>query len=333
MTEVVRHAAIRSGVTHIRFDAAPFKIAGRDALQQTHVCARAEPFARARYNNNADVVILFSFSHGCAVARVHRGGPGVELLGPIERNRGDVVADLVKNFLGHDKTSSGVASRDRKRAVSHFAKIEIKTCTFYNRTNMSANRLQRVLDAIDDANREDPNREEWQGEWVSKEWLYGRRMSEWLHRLAPEAPETLQIAARGQHIRRWEVPRDTYPEGRAGYHQWRTYLYGYHGDRIAELMEAAGYDSESVERVRFLLKKKKLKTDPDTQALEDAACLVFLENHLADFLAKADYPEEKFVDIVRKTWAKMSENGRAAALELRLPEDAARIVHAAVADA
>lgn len=195
---------------------------------------------------------------------------------------------------------------------------------------MSEERLQRVLAAIDAANAQDPNFEDWQGQSIQKELIYGRRMSEWLARIAPDASETLQIAARGQHIRRWEVPRDSYPEGRAGYHQWRTYLYGYHGDKVAEIMEAEGYDADSIDRVRFLLKKKKLKTDADTQALEDTACLVFLENHLADFLATADYTEAKFIDIVRKTWAKMSDKGHEVALTLDLPPEAARIVGSAL---
>ena len=108
-------------------------------------------------------------------------------------------------------------------------------------------------------------------------------MSAWVDRLRPDAPEALCVAARAQHIRRWEIPRSDFPEGRAGYHRWRTTLYGFHGDKTAEIMRETGYDEETIERVRFILQKKQLKSDPDVQTLEDAAALVFLEHHLADF--------------------------------------------------
>jgi hypothetical protein len=183
---------------------------------------------------------------------------------------------------------------------------------------MNEDRLDRVLGLIDEANAQDPNSEVWQGESYPKELLYGMRMTEWLDRLYPDAPDLLHIAARGQHIRRWEVPRQTYPETREGYLQWRSYLYGFHADCVAKLMTEAGYDPIDIEPVRKILQKRGLKNDPDVQSIEDVACLVFLDYYFAAFAAIHD--EEKLIGIVRKTWKKMSEHARNRALELEFPE-------------
>lgn len=169
--------------------------------------------------------------------------------------------------------------------------------------------LNDVLNAIDAANAADPK-----GAAVD----YGRRMSAWVDRLRPDAPEELRIAARGQHIRRWEIPRSDFPMDKAGYHKWRTTLYGFHADRLAEIMRAHGYDEAAIERTRSIVQKKRLKTDPDAQTLEDAAALVFLEHDLTEFAARADMTEDKLIDILRKTWAKMSAQGQQAALGLSL---------------
>lgn len=183
---------------------------------------------------------------------------------------------------------------------------------------MSDERLERVLRLIDEANSRDPNGESWQGRTYPKELLYGLRMTEWLERLCPEASDLLRIAARGQHIRRWEVPRDSYPATREGYLKWRSYLYGFHGDRVAELMEQAGYETADAERVRKILRKRELKTDPAVQLIEDVACLVFLEHYFPEFAASQD--SEKLVGIVRKTWNKMSETAHREALGIPFPE-------------
>ena len=190
--------------------------------------------------------------------------------------------------------------------------------------------LKTVLQRIDDANAADPRREEYAGESWPKEQLYGRRMHEWVLRLAPDASEVLQIAARGQHLRRWEIPRSDYPMDRAGYHQWRTTLYAFHGDRVGEIMAEAGYGPEPIERVKFILQKKKLKTDPEVQTLEDAAALVFLENHFVEFWDRADIDEAKMIGILRKTWAKMSERAHAAALELDYTPEAEVLIRRAL---
>ena len=193
-------------------------------------------------------------------------------------------------------------------------------------------RFTAALAAVDAANAEDPNRVTGDdGRPVASELLYGRRMSRWLDRLYPDATEPLKLAARAQHVRRWVVPRDTYPMDRAGYHRWRTGLYTFHADTAAELLRGVGYDEDTVQRVRFLIRKEKLKADPDTQALEDTIGLVFLENYFAAFAPKHD--AEKVVAILRRTWAKMSDVGRAAALKLPLPPDAASLVARALSSA
>ncbi|MGB5701680.1 MAG: DUF4202 domain-containing protein, partial [Polyangiales bacterium] len=143
-------------------------------------------------------------------------------------------------------------------------------------------RLEEAFRRFDQANAEDPNTEPVDGRPLPKELVYGQRMSARLAVFAPDASEAVQLAARAQHIRRWEVPRESYPVGRAGYLKWRTDLYKRHGDTAAEIMASVGYDAETIERVRTLLRKRGLKTDPDVQLLEDVICLVFLEHYFHD---------------------------------------------------
>ena len=184
---------------------------------------------------------------------------------------------------------------------------------------MENERLHQVLRWIDEANSADPNFDHSDGKKaMPKELLYGLRMTAWLERLRPEASDILRIAARGQHLRRWEVPRDSYPATREGYLQWRSFLYGFHGERVGELMERAGYEQEAVERAKILIGKRGIKRDPEVQMIEDIACLVFLEHYFPHFADTQD--AGKLPGIVRKTWNKMSEEGRSYALTLDFPE-------------
>jgi hypothetical protein len=187
--------------------------------------------------------------------------------------------------------------------------------------------VSRFDDAIrrfDEANAEDPNTELIGGQPMPKELIYGQRMSSRLAAFAPDSPESVQLAARAQHIRRWEVPRDSYPEGRAGYLKWRTDLYKRHGDIAGEIMGDVGYDADTIDRVQTLLRKRGLKTDPDVQLMEDVICLVFLEHYFHDFAQK--HTEEKLIPIVQKTWKKMTDKAHEAALRLDYaPEDLAVI--------
>ncbi len=191
-------------------------------------------------------------------------------------------------------------------------------------------RFAAAIAAIDAANEADPNRETFAGEDWPKELLYGRRMTGWLVRLAPAATEELRLAVRAQHLERWKIPRADYAMDRKGYLLWRTTLGRYHAERAGEILRAAGYDEGSVARVQAIIRKEKLRSDPEVQALEDAACLVFLENHFADFAKKHD--EAKLVTVLRKTWKKMSPEAHEAALALELAPAARALVARALGE-
>ncbi|MCY4381939.1 MAG: DUF4202 domain-containing protein [Nitrospinae bacterium] len=194
--------------------------------------------------------------------------------------------------------------------------------------NEQPTRFEDALRLIDEANLVDPNTESFEGEEYPKELLYSMRMTRWLEAIEPQASEALRLAVRSQHIRRWEIPRSEYPLGRKGYHQWRIRLYDYHGEKAAEILEKVGYDEQTIARVRMLLKKQGLKTDTETQTLEDVACLVFLESYFWDFSRLHD--EEKIIGILRKTWAKMSVRGQEAARELSLNAGAQDLLNKAL---
>jgi hypothetical protein len=184
-------------------------------------------------------------------------------------------------------------------------------------------RFDAAIDRFDAANAVDPRRErDVVGAEHPKELLYARRMSEMLERFAPDASETVRIAARCQHIRRWEIPRDSYPRTPEGYKAWRKQLMDFHAETAAGILREVGYDDDTVARVQALLRKERLKRDPETQLLEDVIGLVFLEHYLEDFVGgHSEYDEAKLADILRKTWLKMSPRGREAALTLvKLPE-------------
>ena len=192
-------------------------------------------------------------------------------------------------------------------------------------------RFQRVIRSIDQANGEDPNSEVVDGVAWPKEQLYGMRMQEWVEELDPGASEALRIAARSQHIRRWEIPRSDYPMDRRGYLRWRTTLYAFHADRASEILRDQEYDAETIEHVRTLLQKRNLRTDTDVQTLEDAAALVFLVHHLDDFLKRDGIGEEKAIDIIRKTWKKMTKRGHEAASALALSDESTALLEKALA--
>jgi hypothetical protein len=180
-------------------------------------------------------------------------------------------------------------------------------------------RFERAIALFDAANAEDPNQDQGQ----PKELLYARRMTGMIVRYAPDASEVAQLAVRAQHIRRWTVPRSSYPMTKEGYHAWRTGLYKFHAETAGELMRQAGYDDAMIDRVKAAVGKRGLKVNPDTQMMEDVTDLVFLEHYMLDFAGKhAEYSEEKWLEIVRKTWKKMSERAHAFATGggIKLPE-------------
>ena len=192
----------------------------------------------------------------------------------------------------------------------------------------SADQLKRIFDLIDDANASDPNRETYEGTEYPKEQLYSIRMTSWLDRIEPTAPDYVKIAARAQHICRWQTPRKDYPMNKAGYLKWRTGLYKFHADKTSELMGSVGYSENEIERASSLLLKKNLKKDSEMQLLEDVICLVFLEFYFDDFTAKHD--EAKMVSIVKKTWRKMSERGHEFAGGIAFSAEAGALVQKAL---
>ena len=189
-------------------------------------------------------------------------------------------------------------------------------------------RLADTLAAFDAANAADPNTVDAAGERVAAELVYARRMTAWLARVAPDADELLQLAARAQHICRWTIPRADYPEGRAGYKRWRADLAREHARIAGSIMREHGYADAAIARVGDLLMKKRLGTDGDVQALEDVACLVFLDSYFTDFATKHD--EDKLIGIVKKTWDKMSARGHELAGSLELGDRERAIIGRAV---
>ncbi|MEO0322717.1 MAG: DUF4202 domain-containing protein [Myxococcota bacterium] len=190
-------------------------------------------------------------------------------------------------------------------------------------------RLAAAFDRIDAANAQDPNLDHDGHQEVPKELLYGQRMSATLRAFAPDASDPVQLAARAQHIRRWTVPRSDFPMDRAGYHRWRTHLYGVHADEAEAILRDVGYDDETVRQVRKMLQKKGIKSDPEVQLLEDVICLCFLRHYWAAFAAQHD--EAKLIGILQKTWRKMSTEGQAAALKLPLRPDDVALIEKALA--
>lgn len=181
--------------------------------------------------------------------------------------------------------------------------------------DLISDRLSRVLEHLDRLNRQDPHTvlvgqtpQPW-------EYIYSQWLTDWVLRLNPQASEPLRIAARGQHVQRWTIPRERYERNRKGYLRWREQLKAFHAKTVAGIMQEAGYPEGTVERVRRVILKKDLN-DPDTQTIEDALCLVFLEHQFEDLRRKT--PEATMREVVRKTWKKMSPRARELALKLTL---------------
>ncbi len=193
--------------------------------------------------------------------------------------------------------------------------------------------FDKAVALFDAANSEDPNQETADGKTWPKELLYSHRMADMIDRFAPDAPDTVKLAVRAQHIQRWKSPRDAYPMDRNGYLQWRTGLYKFHAETAGRLLAEAGYDDSFIEEVKQAVGKRGLKVNPNSQMLEDCADLVFIEHYMLAFAEKhPEYSEEKWLEIVRKTWKKMSQEARDFALagKITLPEPLVPLIQKAV---
>lgn len=190
---------------------------------------------------------------------------------------------------------------------------------------MSVNeKLERAFATFDAYNANDPHQEEFEGKTYPKELLYAARMTERLSNFAPNAPEYLQLAARAQHVGRWEIPRESYPMDKKGYLQWRNAEKFHHAEIAQQVLSSCRYDQDLIDKVKFLLLKKELKSNTDTQTLEDVVCLVFVEFYLEEFAAKHD--DDKVVDILQKTLKKMTARAIQETLKISVSERIGKLI-------
>lgn len=188
---------------------------------------------------------------------------------------------------------------------------------------MTQQRYQSAIAAFDKTNAEDPNLEVSDGKKYPKELLYAQRMTEMQEIYAPEASEAVKLAVRAQHIQRWKSPRSDFAMNRQGYLQWRTSLYKFHAETAGDIMKTVGYNDTTIERVQAIIGKKGMKVNPETQLAEDVAGLVFIQYYMFAFAAShPEYDEDKWIQIIRKTWQKMSPRAHEFALagKIQLPE-------------
>lgn len=197
--------------------------------------------------------------------------------------------------------------------------------------NLPSARFLMACSRFDQENSKDPNSHVVDGIVEPRELFYSRQLTAWILKLAPNASEELRLAGRSQHLCRWLIPRDSYPANRLGYLQWRNDLKKMHATKAAAILEQCGYDLEMIARVQSLNLKKDFPRDPDSQVLEDALCLVFLEFQFADLASRTE--EEKMVNVLRKSWNKMTPAGRERALSLPLSPRERGLLEKALASA
>ena len=197
--------------------------------------------------------------------------------------------------------------------------------------------FDKAIELYNAANSKDPNMvKDENGNDVPKELLYSQRMLDMINRYLPEADDVAKLSVAAQHIQRWTSPRSDYPMNRKGYHLWRTRLYSYHAETAAAILEEVGYDEETIARVKLAIGKKDLKNNKDTQILEDVAALTFIEHYMTAMYENfPQYDEEKWIDIIIRTWKKMSADAQAFALsgDLKLPADLVPVIQKALAKA
>jgi hypothetical protein len=188
-------------------------------------------------------------------------------------------------------------------------------------------RFEKAIASFDAYNSNDPHRERSEDRDIPKEFLYGVRMTSKLNHYEPQAAEPVQLAARCQHIGRWEIARDSYPMDRKGYLTWRSQLALHHAKIAENILVECGYDNDAIEKVKFLLQKKQLHQNPDTQLLEDVICLVFIEFYLEEFAAQ--HADEKVIDILKKTLKKMSPRAIQEAIKIPVKDAVKKLIEKA----
>lgn len=161
--------------------------------------------------------------------------------------------------------------------------------------------------------------------------IYSQQCFEWLKKLNPNYTEEQEIAARCQHFRRWDIPREDFPMDKKGYYQWRIKLYTYQAEKAADILLKVGYPEEFIHEVKCMIAKKDLRKSENSQLIEDVACLVFLEHYIADFASSKDYSEKKWIKIIQKTWGKMSDKAHKFALEINYPSPILALIQKALA--
>ncbi|MCA9629634.1 MAG: DUF4202 domain-containing protein [Myxococcales bacterium] len=189
--------------------------------------------------------------------------------------------------------------------------------------------IQRAIEAFRELQARDPNRVQVGGELRPKALVEAERLASWVERLAPDAGAALRIAPYCQHLERWRLPRSDFPDGRKGYIAWRTNLAKYHAEKSGQVLMELGFEPAVIQAVQRINLKKGLGQASDAQVMEDALCLCFLEFELAAFAAK--HPREKLVDIIQKTWRKMSDVGHQQASSLPLTPELSALVREALA--
>jgi hypothetical protein len=172
-------------------------------------------------------------------------------------------------------------------------------------------KFDAALRRFDEENSRDPNMIVVGGISRPRELVYAQWLTDWVLKLAPQASEELRLAARCQHLCRWQVPRDSYPMTRPGYLQWREGLKKFHAEKAGEILKEVGYGPEVIARVQSLNLKKNFPHDPEGRVIEDALCLVFLEHQLAELASKT--AEDKVINALQKSWKKMTPEARAVA--------------------
>lgn len=191
-------------------------------------------------------------------------------------------------------------------------------------------KLQQAFELFDQYNKKSPEQVVWKGQSFPSEYFYAVELYNWVKKIQPDANEYLLLASRSQHIGRWEIPRSDYPEGRTGYLKWRSDLGKFHASKAGEILTLVGYTPEEVERVQQIIQKQRLKLDADVQVIENALCLVFLEFQYDDLIRKLS--EEKMINVLRKTWKKMSKTGHDAALQLQYSPEGFSLISKALQD-